>query len=962
MTLVIPARRDIAGKRWWVSSWFSTAAAGGLIIAVVVFSWSRSIATPGTYQDGDLAFPLSPAAHWRENYPAWDAAGFPAFPQTAVYNFPLVVMAAVAGWPASTYERALLLLISTIVALAAAAAVCIQAQWLYPAQMVTRAPILSAIVAGCFAVLNPWSLGRIGHLYLLAGFAVSPFTLTLTVLALAHRNPRLAALAGIVHAALGSASPHSAVFVAGAVALAAAYHTAVGFTTAEAPLRGRAAGAATALAAFTLAYVASGAFFWLPLVAWSVLSGTTAPSYLVTQQDLSLLRRYQSLTATVQLVSNWYWASALQPPGPQPLLWKVASFTVPLTLLVSTLLLRPARRLLAFLSILATSATAIAYAATFPLTAPLFARLVSAAPLGWLVREPDKVTGLVVLSYTLGLGTTVSFLPTILRCWFPRSATLRRVSYLLIILNLLILLMIYCLPAIYGVLWSPWTAILPRPVPADYYQAAAILEHEAGARVLVMAGRGPRYWSDGRTVEPILAISISSRSVSNLTPLGGMLSDQVGRLLQEGFDPRQLLRGAGISRIAVEADYPEGTALATRLDALAYPSLYRGDLVRVYAVPGDEPSAPVSPIPAVEVASRMRLIEGLPAQGPSQGEALVVADMATSLDHARPLLGGLGAAEADGAWLDTQGALFIGLLSATLNADPQLGWARGAAQEVTYIRWRTTLERLGLDNWQLDYGLGLLFSLVPAGRSTEAAIALPPHLLPGQYDLWARTFISPTGSWLRLRLEAAPRAFPLRWPVGLVREMPLGMPFDKTLETTGAESTFTWYDLGPFAAESGRSYRLTIGAGPGLNAINAIVLVPASARSAVPPSTIAQSVRPPQVSYRRVSATRYIASVTGATQPFVLILHEHFDRGWIARVRGQSYGPLLVNGISNGFLIDQTGDFDVTLEYTPQHWYDAGIVLSLVSALLLLAWILWPWCQPWVTPKRYPRLPHGKAG
>lgn len=940
----------MAGKRWWIRSWFSTAAAGGLIIAVVVLAWSRSISTPGTYQDGDLAFPLFPAAHWRENYPAWDAAGFPAFLHTAVYNFPLVAMAAVAGWPASTYERALLLLVSTIVALAAAAAVCIQAQWLYPLRTVGRSPILAAIVAGCFAVLNPWSLGRVGHLYLLAGFAVSPVTLMLTIVAFARRSSRLAALAGIVHAALGSASPHSAIFVAMAVALAAAYHTAAGFATAGEPLRKRAAGAVTALAAFTLAYMASGAFFWLPLVVWSVLSGATAPAYLITQQDLSLLRRYQSLKATVQLVSNWYWASALQPPAPQPLLWKVASFAVPLTLLVSTLFLRPARRLLVFLGILAAAATAIAYAATLPLTAPLFARLVSAVPLGWLLREPDKLTGLVVLSYTLGLGITVSFLPAILQSWFPRSPALRRVSYSLLILNLLILLTVYCLPAIYGVLWSPWTAILPRPVPADYYQAAAILEHEPEARTLVMAGRGPRYWSDGRIVEPILAISISSRSVSNLTPLGGMFSHQVGRLLKEGLDPRRLLRGAGISRVAVEADYPEGTAIAAQLDTLAYPSLYRGDLVRVYAVPRDESSALVAPIPAVEVASRLHPIEGLPAQGPSPGEALMAADVATSLPHARSFLGGPGTAEADDAWLDAPGVRLVGLLSATLNADPQLGWARGAAQEVTYSRWRATLEQLGLDNWQLDYGLGLLFSLMPAGRSTETAIELPSHLLPKQYDLWARAFVSPAGSWLRLRLEAAPRASPLAWQAWLVRQVPLDRPFDKTLETAGAESTFTWHDLGAFAAETGRSYRLTIGAGPGFNAINAIALVPASARSAAPPETLAQSAQPPQVGYRRVSTTRYIASINGATQPFVLILHEHFDRGWIARVRDRSYRPLLVNSVSNGFLIDQTGDFDVTLEYTPQRWYDAGIVLSLVSALILLTWILWPWCQRWVTP------------
>jgi hypothetical protein len=43
---------------------------------------------------------------------------------------------------------------------------------------------------------------------------------------------------------------------------------------------------------------------------------------------------------------------------------------------------------------------------------------------------------------------------------------------------------------------------------------------------------------------------------------------------------------------------------------------------------------------------------------------------------------------------------------------------------------------------------------------------------------------------------------------------------------------------------------------------------------------------------------------------------------------------------TNGFVIDQTGKLDVTIQYKPQSWFYAGLAVSVLSALLALSYLL----------------------
>lgn len=88
--------------------------------------------------------------------------------------------------------------------------------------------------------------------------------------------------------------------------------------------------------------------------------------------------------------------------------------------------------------------------------------------------------------------------------------------------------------------------------------------------------------------------------------------------------------------------------------------------------------------------------------------------------------------------------------------------------------------------------------------------------------------------------------------------------------------------------------------------------------------------------------------VTGATEPFWLVLGESRNSGWKADVRrgDAELGPAqLVDGYANGWLVRPGDDetFDVTLAWTPQRQVDAALVVSLLAALTCIAVVASTW-------------------
>jgi hypothetical protein len=102
----------------------------------------------------------------------------------------------------------------------------------------------------------------------------------------------------------------------------------------------------------------------------------------------------------------------------------------------------------------------------------------------------------------------------------------------------------------------------------------------------------------------------------------------------------------------------------------------------------------------------------------------------------------------------------------------------------------------------------------------------------------------------------------------------------------------------------------------------------------------------PTVTVTHNGRTKVTAHVTGATEPFWLVLGQSQSKGWQAHiVHGSGLGTSeLVDGYANGWKVTPpAAAFDVVFEWTPQRQVWGAIWISLVAALTCLAIVALTW-------------------
>jgi hypothetical protein len=94
------------------------------------------------------------------------------------------------------------------------------------------------------------------------------------------------------------------------------------------------------------------------------------------------------------------------------------------------------------------------------------------------------------------------------------------------------------------------------------------------------------------------------------------------------------------------------------------------------------------------------------------------------------------------------------------------------------------------------------------------------------------------------------------------------------------------------------------------------------------------------INMKSESPTEIVVAVN-STQPFVLATTQVLDRFWVANVNGQQIQPVSTYLGLKGFMINQTGQFDVTLEYKPQQWFNYSLIVLGVTVLFLCIAIIY---------------------
>lgn len=109
----------------------------------------------------------------------------------------------------------------------------------------------------------------------------------------------------------------------------------------------------------------------------------------------------------------------------------------------------------------------------------------------------------------------------------------------------------------------------------------------------------------------------------------------------------------------------------------------------------------------------------------------------------------------------------------------------------------------------------------------------------------------------------------------------------------------------------------------------------------------------PEVTFTRVSAEEYHVSVRGAKKPFVLVQSESHDPLWVASYSdGGQVEPIPMYATINGYPIDRTGDFELTVRYLPQDWFRAGFAITILTLLACALYLVYDWKLPKAAMRR----------
>ncbi len=96
----------------------------------------------------------------------------------------------------------------------------------------------------------------------------------------------------------------------------------------------------------------------------------------------------------------------------------------------------------------------------------------------------------------------------------------------------------------------------------------------------------------------------------------------------------------------------------------------------------------------------------------------------------------------------------------------------------------------------------------------------------------------------------------------------------------------------------------------------------------------------PEISYQLIKPTLYKVEVKNTKEPFVLAFSESYHPSWKAEIDGQELNPIPLYGLINGFQIEKTGNFNLTVEFTLQKYILPSLAVSIVFAAGSLCYLI----------------------
>jgi len=81
------------------------------------------------------------------------------------------------------------------------------------------------------------------------------------------------------------------------------------------------------------------------------------------------------------------------------------------------------------------------------------------------------------------------------------------------------------------------------------------------------------------------------------------------------------------------------------------------------------------------------------------------------------------------------------------------------------------------------------------------------------------------------------------------------------------------------------------------------------------------------------------------TKPFMFSFSEFYDDSWIALINGKKIETLPLYSIINGVWVNESGEFEIVLEFETQKWFISGLSLTILTAIIIYFYFFYEYCK-----------------
>lgn len=100
-----------------------------------------------------------------------------------------------------------------------------------------------------------------------------------------------------------------------------------------------------------------------------------------------------------------------------------------------------------------------------------------------------------------------------------------------------------------------------------------------------------------------------------------------------------------------------------------------------------------------------------------------------------------------------------------------------------------------------------------------------------------------------------------------------------------------------------------------------------------------------KITYVTISPTKYTVKLQGVHKGDMLVFTDAYDSGWVLHTNSQQISSKLFNNTINSFVLPQSGDYQVIIQFKGQEWVVVGIWISGITLIVLLGLFVWSWIK-----------------